>query len=85
MKIKKFFLHVAKTLNIDFTNKEESKKRALMKLIIKLEEDKEKLEKVLLKKDIDKQKKSELKEELEIYAIHIKKGKKILEQKLKDK
>jgi len=85
MKIKKFFIMVAETLSIDFTNKEESKKRALKKLIIKLEEDKEKLEKILLKKGIDLERKIELEEELEIYTIHIIKGKKILEKKLRNK
>jgi hypothetical protein len=85
MKLKKFFNSVAKVLNIDFIDKEESKILALEKLLVELREDRAKIEKKLRNKEITHEQKEELKEEIKIYSMHIKKGEEILEKKLAKK
>lgn len=82
MKIKKFFKIVTEALDIKFSTKEESKKRALRDLLIQLNSDKANLKKILKIKNLNTERKEEVKEELKIYTMHIKKGEEILQKKL---
>lgn len=76
MSIQKFIESVKKSLNLD-KFEQTGKKKAIKRLLKKLEERKEILSKVP-KKKLDKKERRELKEELEIISLQIKKGKKIL-------
>ncbi len=76
MGLKKFMKSVQSTLGLkDF--KEESKKKSLKVLLKKLNSRKKSIT-ALLKTPRDKKEENELKEELEIITLQIKKGKKIL-------
>ncbi len=76
MGIKKFIAAVMESLGLDeFENT--GKKKSVKRLLEKLKARKVILSRVS-KKDLDKKKKKELKEELAIITIQIKKGEKIL-------
>jgi hypothetical protein len=78
MGIKKFIKSVRESLDIQkikVSNKKKSLKIVLKKLIKRKQD---------LKKNIKQNSNKELKEELDIILIHIKKGKKILEKLYKD-
>ena len=78
MGIKKFIKKVKHTLGLnDYAV--EGKKKSLKDLLKKLNERKRIINKEL-KKPLDKKEKKELKEELEIVSLQIKKGKKILHE-----
>ncbi len=76
MDIKKFMKSVQSTLGLKDL-KEESKKKSLKDLLKKLNKRKKSII-AQLKTPLDKKEEIELKEELEIVSLQIKKGKKIL-------
>ncbi len=76
MEIKKFIQHAKELLDLDDFS-EDKKKKAIKKLLRKLEKRKDKVKVFLHKKPGDRQRK-EAKEELELIRYHIKKGKKLL-------
>ncbi len=76
MGIKKFMKSVQSTLGLKDL-KEESKKKSLKDLLKKLNKRKKSII-AQLKTPLDKKEEIELKEELEIVSLQIKKGKKIL-------
>jgi hypothetical protein len=76
MGLKKFMKSVQSTLGLK-NLKEESKKKSLKVLLKKLNSRKKSIT-ALLKTPRDKKEENELKEELEIITLQIKKGKKIL-------
>ena len=78
MGIKKFIAMVMESLGLDeFENT--GKKKSIKRLLEKLKSRKEILNKVP-KKKLDKKEKKELKEELAIITLQIKKGEKILDE-----
>jgi len=78
MGIKKFIESVKESLNLnEFENT--GKKKSVKRLLEKLHSRKEILDKVP-KKKLDKKEKKELKEELAIISLQIKKGEKILDE-----
>lgn len=83
MKIRKFIQHAKELLDLDDFS-EDKKKKAIKKLLKKLEKRKDKVIAFLQKKSSDCQRK-EAKEELELIRYHIKKGKKILDKLEKNK
>ncbi len=78
MGIKKFIESVQESLNLDEFEKT-GKKKSIKRLLEKLRSRKEILDKVP-KKKLNKKEKKELKEELTIIILQIKKGKKILDE-----
>ncbi len=78
MNIKKFVENVKTFLNLDGFDKV-GKKKSVKRLLEKLKAKKELLDKVP-KKKLSKKEKKELKEELVIVSLHIKKGKNILDE-----
>ncbi len=78
MGIKKFIESVKESLRLDEFEKL-GKKKSIKRLLEKLRSRKDILDKVP-KKKLDKKEKKELKEELAIISLQIKKGEKILEQ-----
>jgi len=84
MKIKEFFKNTKKTLGIKPSDEEASKKERLEELLKKLKKRKKVLKEELKKTDISDEKRVELEEEISIYKLQIKKGKKILEKKNRD-
>jgi len=78
MGIKKFIESVKESLNLDECEKI-GKKKSIKRLMEKLRSRKDILDKVP-KKKLDKKEKKELKEELAIISLQIKKGVKILEE-----
>jgi len=78
MNIKKFIESVKESLNWDEFEKT-GKKKSIKRLLEKLKTRKEILGKVP-KKKLDKKELTELKEELEIISLQIKKGEKILDK-----
>jgi hypothetical protein len=78
MGIKKFIENVKESLGIDEC-KNTGKKKSIKRLLEKLRAIKEILNKVP-KKKLDKKEKKELKEELAIITLQIKKGEKILDE-----
>jgi len=76
--IKKFVENVKTFLNLDGFDKV-GKKKSVKRLLEKLKAKKELLDKVP-KKKLSKKEKKELKEELVIVSLHIKKGKNILDE-----
>lgn len=83
MKIKEFFKNTKKTLGIKPSNEDGNKKERLEELISKLKNSKKEIKKELSRTDISKEKRAELEEELLVYKLQVKKGKKILEKKNK--
>ena len=77
MGIKKFINSVKESLGLDEFEKA-GKKKSIKNLLEKLKSRKEKLNKIV-KKNLDKKEKKELKEELLIITLQIKKGEKILD------
>ncbi len=78
MSLKKFIESVKESLNLNEC-KETGKKKSIKRLLKKLRARKEILDKVP-KKKLDKKEKKELKEELAIITLQIKKGEKILDE-----
>ncbi|NEW61246.1 hypothetical protein GSY74_08115 [Sulfurovum sp. bin170] len=78
MGIKKFIEKTKKFLELDELEKS-SKKKSIKSLLKKLYEREDKINKSL-EKELDKKEKKQLIEELDIVAIHIKNGKKILDK-----
>ncbi len=78
MEIKKFIKSVSEVLDLDDFS-ENKKKKAIKKLLKKLERRKDKV-KNLLEKNLDERDRKERKEELKLIRYHIKKGKKLLEK-----
>jgi len=78
MSIKKFIESVKESLNLDEFEKT-GKKKSIKRLLEKLKTRKEILDKVP-KKKLDKKELKELKEELDIISLQIKKGEKILDE-----
>ena len=78
MGIKKFIESVKESLGLDEFEKA-GKKKSIKRLLEKLRSRKEILDKVP-KKKLDKKEKKELKEELAIITLQIKKGEKILDE-----
>jgi hypothetical protein len=78
MSLKKFIENVKASLNLDEFEKT-GKKKSVKRLLEKLKSRKEILDKVP-KKKLDKKEKKELKEELAIITLQIKKSKKILDE-----
>ena len=78
MGIKKFISSVKESLNLD-DFKKAGKKKSIKRLLGKLKSKKEMLKKTS-KKKLDKKDKKELKEDLAIITLHIKKGEKILDE-----
>jgi len=76
MSIQNFIESVKKSLNLE-NFEQTGKKKAIKRLLKKLEDRKEILSKVP-KKKLDKKEKKELKEELAIISMQIKKGKALL-------
>ena len=76
MNIKKFIKSVKSTLGLKGFN-QEGKKKSLKELLKKLNKRKKSITS-FLKRSLDKKKEKELKEELDIISLQIKKGKKIL-------
>ncbi|RLA77146.1 MAG: hypothetical protein DRG30_01020 [Epsilonproteobacteria bacterium] len=76
MDIKKFIKSVKSTLGLKGFN-QEGKKKSLKELLKKLNRRKKSVTE-LLKTSLDEKEEKELKEELEIVSLQIKKGKKIL-------
>ena len=76
MGIKKFIKSVKSTLGLEDYN-QENKKKSLKDLLKKLNKRKKSIT-ALLKTPLDEKKEKELKEELDIVSLQIKKGKKIL-------
>ena len=76
MNVKKFIESVKESLGLDELE-ESGKKKSIKSLLKKLRSRKEKIVKKLEKK-LDKKEKNELKEELDIISLQIKKGEKIL-------
>ncbi len=76
MGLKKFIKSVQSTLGLEDFN-QEGKKKSLKELLKKLNHRKKSII-ILLKAPLGKKEESELKEELEIISLQIKKGKKIL-------
>ncbi len=78
MGIKKFIESVKESLSLD-TFEKTGKKKSVKRLLEKLRSRKEILDKVP-KKKLDKKERKELKEELAIITLQIKKGEKILDE-----
>ncbi|WP_415405850.1 hypothetical protein ACLHDG_08785 [Sulfurovum sp. CS9] len=78
MSIKKFIESVKESLNLNEFEKT-GKKKSVKRLLEKLNSRKEILDKVP-KKKLEKKEKKELKEELAIISLQIKKGEKILDE-----
>ena len=78
MGIKKFIESVKESLGLDEFEKT-GKKESIKRLLEKLRSRKEILDKVT-KKKLNKKEKAELKEELAIISLQIKKGEKILDE-----
>ncbi len=78
MGIKKFIESVKESLNLDEIDTK-GKKRSIKRLLEKLRSRKEILDKVP-KKKLNKKEKKELKEELSIITLQIKKGENILDE-----
>ena len=78
MSIKKFIESVKASLNLDEFEKT-GKKKSIKRLLEKLKSRKEILNNVS-KKKLDKKEKKELKEELEIISLQIKKGEELLDE-----
>ncbi len=83
MEIKKFIQHAKELLDLDDFS-EDKKKKAIKKLLRKLEKRKDKV-KAFLHKKLSDRKRKEAKEELELIKYHIKKGKKLLAKLEKNK
>ena len=78
MSVKKFIADVKEYLGLD-DFKKSGKKKSIKRLLEKLKARKEILDK-MPKKKLDKKEKKELKEELAIITLQIKKGEKILNE-----
>ncbi len=84
MGVKRFVKDVKEVLGLaDFS--EEKKKKAIKKLIKKLEARRAEDKKLLLSKDIKNKTRKEVKEDLQLIHYQIKKGKKLLESLEKPK
>jgi len=81
MKIKEFFKNTKKTLGVNPSDEDSSKKKRLEELLLKLENSKNELKKELKKSDLEDEKKVEIEDEIAIYKLQIKKGQEILERK----
>lgn len=82
MKIKNFFKNTKKTLGINASKDEEiSKKKRLEELLEKLKSSKSAIKEKLKTEDLTEEQKIELKEEINVYCLQIKKGEEILEKK----
>ncbi len=82
MGIEQFIKSVSTVLDLDdFSG--HKKKKAIKKLLRKLERRKDKV-KNLLEKNLDERERKERKEELKLIRYHIKKGRKLLERLEKD-
>jgi len=80
MKIKEFFKNTKKTLGLDTSQEDISKKERLVDLLNKLNSNIMAIKKEL-HNDLEKEKKAELEEELLVYKLQIKKGQEILDRK----
>ncbi|HIP30161.1 MAG TPA: hypothetical protein EYG83_05025 [Sulfurospirillum arcachonense] len=81
MKIKEFFKNTKKTLGINPSDEDISKKERLEELLLKLENSKNELKKELKNSDLEDERKVEIEDEIAIYKLQIKKGQEILERK----
>ena len=81
MKIKEFFKNTKKTLGINPSDEDSSKKERLEELLKKLDNSKKELKNALKNSGLDDEKKQELEDEIAIYKFQIKKGQEILDRK----
>ena len=80
MKIKEFFQNTKETLGLKASQEDISKKRRLAELLDKLQSNISFIKKEL-SGELEDEKREELKEELIVYKLQIKKGQEILDRK----